>query len=94
MADAGHFRGAIRYWRPERGGGLAVVDVPPDVADALGGLRQVRVGGTLNGVEFTSSTMPAGGGRLAMSVSKKMLDAAGIHVGDEGEFEVHRTEGR
>jgi hypothetical protein len=43
-----------------RAGG-AIVLVPPDVATALGGLKQMRVFGTLNGVAYRSSTMPYGG---------------------------------
>lgn len=90
MVERGRFRGTIRYWRPERQSGLAVADVPPEVTQMLGGLKQLRVRGTLNGVEFTSNTMPAGGGRLALSVSKKMLDAAGLKVGDDAAFEIER----
>lgn len=56
------------------------MDVPGDVTAALGGLRQIRVRGTLNGTEFTSNTMPAGGGVLALSVSRKLLDAAGLRA--------------
>jgi hypothetical protein len=92
MADRGTFRGWIRFWRPERAAGLAVVDVPPDVAAMLGGLKQLRVKGTLDGTEFTSSTMPAGGGRLALSVSKQMLAVAGLSVGDEADFQIERVE--
>jgi uncharacterized protein DUF1905 len=92
MADRLTFRGTIRYWRPERAAGLAVVDIPADIATALGGLKQMRVRGVLGGAGYTSSTMPAGGGRLALSVSRKMLDAAGLSVGDEGEFEIEKIE--
>jgi hypothetical protein len=92
MADPHRFRGTIRYWRPERAAGLAVVDIPPDIATTLGGLKQMRVRGVLGGSEYTSSTMPAGGGRLALSVSRKMLDGAGLNVGDEGDFEIERVE--
>jgi hypothetical protein len=92
MAERGRFSGTIRFWRPESEGGLAVVDVPPDVTATLGGLKQKKVRGTLNGAGFTSNTMPAGGGRLALSVSRKMLAAADLRVGDEGEFEVELIE--
>ena len=85
------FRGKVRYFRPERASGLAVVDVPQDVATALGGLRQLRVKGAINGVDFVSNTMPAGGGVLALSVSKKLLDSAGLNVGDAAEIEIERT---
>lgn len=52
----------------------------------------MRVRGVLGGAAHTSSTMPAGGGRLALSVSRKMLDAAGLSVGDEGDFEIEKIE--
>jgi hypothetical protein len=92
MPDPHRFWGTIRYWRPEQAAGLAVVDIPADIATALGGLKQTRVRGTLGGAAYTSSTMPAGGGRLALSVSRKMLDAAGLSVGDEGDFEIEKIE--
>ncbi len=92
MSDRHEFRGTIRYWRPEKAAGLAVVDIPPDIATALGGLKQMRVRGMLGGSDYTSSTMPAGGGRLALSVSRKMLEAVGLSVGDEGDFEIERIE--
>ena len=82
------FRGKVRYFRPERASGLAVIDIPPAVASALGGLKQMRVKGTLKGVEFESNTMPAGAGVLALSVSKKMLDSAGMKVGDTAQVEI------
>ena len=91
MPDPHRFRGTIRYWRPEQAAGLAVVDIPADIATALGGLKQMRVRGVLGGAACTSSTMPAGGGRLALSVSRKMLDAAGLSVGDEGDFEIEKS---
>jgi hypothetical protein len=53
----------------------------------------MRVRGALGGSEYNSNTMPAGGGRLALSVSRKMLEAAGLAVGDEGDFEIERIEG-
>jgi hypothetical protein len=80
------FSGQIRYWSPERASGLAVVDVPAEHVDELGGLKQQRVRGTIGGAEFASNVMPAGGGRLALSVSKAMMKAAGVAVGDEAEF--------
>ena len=49
---------------------------------ALGGLKQIRVRGTLNGVGFTSNVMPAGKGLLALSVSRAMPTASGLAVGD------------
>jgi hypothetical protein len=51
----------------------------------------MRVRGTINGAEYTSNVMPAGSGRLALSVSKAMMKAAGVGVGDEAEFEIERV---
>jgi hypothetical protein len=82
------FRARVRHWDPEKGAGLAVVDVPAEVVPALGGLRQQRVHGTFAGAAFTSNVMPAGGGRLALSVSKAMLTAAGIAVGGDAAVEI------
>ncbi len=82
------FEALIRPWDAERSGGLSVADVPADVIPAFGGLKQVRVAGTIGSAEFTSSVMPAGGGRLALSVSKAMLKAAGVSVGDVAAFTV------
>jgi hypothetical protein len=76
------FTGQIRHWNPEKQSGLAVVDVPSDYIATLGGLKQQRVRGTIGGADFVSNVMPAGGGRLALSVSKAMLGAAGVGIGD------------
>ena len=84
------FRGTVRFWDPAKQAGLAVVDVPQQQIGELGGLRQQRVHGELNGTPFTASVMPAGGGRLAMSVSKAMLKASGLGVGDAAEVRIVR----
>jgi len=85
------FAGQIRYWDPIRSIGLAVVDIPAAHVQALGGLRQQRVRGTLGGIEFPSNAMPAGNGRLALSVSKAMMAAARRTVGDDAEFVIMRV---
>jgi len=82
------FRGTVRYFRPEKASGLAVIDIPKDVTADLGGLKQMRVRGVLNGVEFTSNTMPAGRGVLALSVSKKLLDSARLKPGESAAVEI------
>lgn len=93
MAGA-RFWGTIRYFRPSLKSGLAVVDIPGNVATGLGGLKQMRVRGRLNGVEFTSNTMPAGGGVLALSLSRKLLSTASVNVGDEIDVELQRIDAR
>jgi hypothetical protein len=86
--DRIRFAGTIRYWDPAKGSGLAVVDVPDEHVPALGGLKQQRVRGSLAGAEFASNVMPAGGGRLALSVSKAMMAASHVTVGDEADVEI------
>ena len=90
MSEPQRCRATVRRWKPKATGGLAVADLPPEVAAALGGLKQQRVVGTLNGADFTSNVMPAGGGVLTLSVSKAMLTAAGASVGDEVELTIGR----
>ena len=82
------FTGQIRYWNPEKASGLAVADIPAPHVPALGGLKQQHVRGTLGGAEFASSVMPAGAGRLALSVSKAMMTAANVGIGDSTEIEI------
>ena len=86
------FSGTVRFFRPEKRSGLAVMDIPKQAADELGGLKQMRVRGKLNGAEFTSNTMPAGGGVLALSLSQALLKAAGLKVGQRAEVELQRLE--
>ena len=80
--------GQIRFWSPDRASGLAVVDVPAPGVEALGGLKQQRVHGTIGEVDFVANVMPAGGGGLALSVSRAMMTAAGVAVGEVAEFEI------
>jgi hypothetical protein len=87
------FIGHIRYWNPEKASGLAVSDVPAEHVAALGGLKQQRVRGIIGGADFASNVMPAGGGRLALSVSKAMMSAAGVGVDDRTEIEIHTVGG-
>lgn len=68
------------------------MDIPKKVADELGGLKQMKVRGLLNGMEFASSTMPAGGGVLALSLSQALLKSAGLKVGQNAEVELQRLE--
>jgi hypothetical protein len=44
--------------------------------------------GTIGAAAFTSNVMPAGGGRLALSVSKAMQQAANVGIGDAIEVEI------
>ncbi len=91
MAGANQFTGKVRYFHPEKQSGLAVIDIPATVAEKLGGLKQMRVRGKLNGVDFNSNTMPAGNRVLALSVNKALLSQAGLKVGDTATVEVSRA---
>jgi hypothetical protein len=74
------FRGRVRRWREDKPGGLAVVDVPDALVAELGGRRQMRVTGTLNGSPFTGSTMLVAGGGLCVGVSRVALKTAGASM--------------
>src|SRR4051794_31561939 len=86
--DPIRFTSEIRYWYAEKHSGLAVADVPAEHVAAIGGLKQQRVHGRIGGEAFTSNVMPAGGGRLALSVSKAMQRDAGVGMGDPIEVEI------
>ena len=66
-------------------GGGAAAQVPPEVRDALGGNRQLRVTGTLNGTPFRSSTMPYRGA-FYVGIHKAAREGAGVGIGDEVEL--------
>ena len=85
------FSGRVRQWRDDKPGGLAVVDIPIDLVADLGGRRQVRVTGNLNGAAFTGSTMLVRGGGLCVGVSKAALTAANAAVGDEVQLSITPT---
>jgi hypothetical protein len=74
-----------------RGGG-AMVLVPREVATVLGGLRQMRVVGTVNGVPYQSSVMPYGGRGLFLGVHKATREAAGVLPGEVVEVVVSRDD--
>jgi hypothetical protein len=82
------FRGRVRRWREDKPGGLAVVDVPAELVGELGGRRQMRVAGTLDGAPFTGSTMLVGGGGFCVGVSRAALKAAGADLEDEVELSI------
>ena len=74
-----------------RGGG-AMVLVPPEIATALGGLKQMRAVGTVNGVPYQSSTMPYGGRGLFLGVHKATREAAGVLPGERVDVVVSRDD--
>ena len=78
MAEEHRFRARLEEARA----GGAIVLLPGDVAQALGGLKQMRVIGSVNGVAYQSSTMPYGGRGLFMGVHKATRAAAGVELGE------------
>ena len=74
------------------GGGGAVVLMPDDVSDAMGGRKQFRVTGTVNGVPMKSSTFPYKGEGLWLGVHKATREKAGVEFGDELDFEITRDD--
>lgn len=89
MGEKHRFRSVVE---PARGPGATVVLISPAVATALGGLKQMRVIASLNGVDFNSSTYPWKGTGLYMGVPKAVRERAGVTVGDEVGIQVERDE--
>jgi hypothetical protein len=75
---------------PATGGGAAA-QIPPDVTAALGGRKQMRITGTLNGHPMRTSTMPYRGG-FYVGLHKAAREAAGVEIGDEVELELTRDD--
>ena len=90
MGEQVTFRGKVRRWDESKPGGLAVVDIPADHVAELGGRRQYRVEGTLNGAPFGGSTMLVAGGGFAVGVSKASLGAANADLGDDVDVVIGR----
>jgi Domain of unknown function (DUF1905) len=84
------FSGRVRRWREDKPGGLAVIDIPAELVAELGGRRQMRTSGTIEGSAFTGSTMLVAGGGFCVGVSNAALRAAGVAVGDEVHVELIR----
>ena len=87
MNDEHRFRSVIEAAR----GGGAVALIPPDITLALGGLKQMRITGTVNGTAFRSSTMPYRGA-FYLGVHKATREAAGVEIGDDVELTVTRDD--
>ena len=85
VVDKHRFRTTIEQ---ARGPGAAVALVPPAFVPALGGLKQKRVFGWVNGHEFMTATFPYKGTGLYVGVPKAAREAAGVVVGDEVELEL------
>jgi len=84
------FRGRVRRWSDDKPGGLAVIDIPAELVADLGGRRQMRMTGMLNGIAFTGSTMLVAGGGFCVGVSKAALQSAQVGVGEEVDVQLKR----
>lgn len=84
MEEAGPVTHAFeaKLVRPEGTGAWTYVEVPATVSEALGSRGRVPVGGTVSGVAFRGSLMPAGEGRHFIVVAKPIRDEAGLATGD------------
>ena len=84
MAEKHRFKSTIEQ---ARGAGATVALVAMEVIPGLGGLKQKRAFGWVNGVEFMTVTFPYKG-TLYIGVPKAARVAAGLVVGDQADFEV------
>ena len=91
MGEPIEFEGVVRRWDPARPGGLAVVDVPAELVEGLGGRRQVKVSGTINGRPYAGSGMLVAGGGYCVGVSQATLKSAGAAVGDRVRVRIERA---
>ncbi|MCZ8515702.1 YdeI/OmpD-associated family protein [Paenibacillus filicis] len=74
------FEGVLH--RPEGTGTWTYVKVPFTVEEVFGSKAQVKVKGTVNGVPYRSSLMPAGDGTHYMVVKQALREDAGVTAGD------------
>jgi hypothetical protein len=72
------FRAPVRS--SGRGGGH-LVDVPPEVVEALGGKGRIPVAATFDGVPYRGSIVRMGGGAV-LGVQKSIMAEAGVSVGE------------
>jgi NaMN:DMB phosphoribosyltransferase len=70
-----------------------VIDIPLELVADLGGRRQMRMAGSLNGAPFAGSTMLVAGGGLCVGVSAAALRTCGVSVGDEVDVQLERADG-
>ena len=72
-------------------GGGAAAEIPPDLGAELGGMKQMRVTGSMNGNPIRTSTMPYRGG-FYVGIHKAAREAAGVEIGDLVELELTRDD--
>ena len=72
-------------------GGGAAAKIPPDLGAELGGMKQMRVTGSMNGHPIRTSTMPYRGA-FYVGIHKASREDAGVEIGDEVELELTRDD--
>jgi hypothetical protein len=87
MAGPFRFKSKIEAAR----GGGAVALIPEELVQPLGGLKQMRMVGSLNGVPMKTSTMPYRGA-FYVGLHKAVREEAGVEIGDEVEIELTRDD--
>jgi uncharacterized protein YdeI (YjbR/CyaY-like superfamily) len=92
MPETVRFRSRIEAARAGTAtGGGAAAKIPDELVKPLGGLKQMRMDATLNGIAFKTSTMPYRGG-FYVGVHKAIREQAGVGIGDEVEMQLTRDE--
>jgi antitoxin component of MazEF toxin-antitoxin module len=84
------FRAPVRS--SDRGGGGHLIDVPPEVVEALGGKGRIPVTATFDGVPYRGSIVRMGGGAV-LGVQKAIMAEAGVRAGDSLTVVVRNDEG-
>lgn len=78
-----------RLVRPPGTGTWTFALVPPSASTALGGLKaRMRIRGSVDGVPFTSSLMPRGGGTLFVVVNQELRTKIGKTHGETIQVEM------
>ena len=85
MAEKVRFETVIE---PARGPGATVALIPMEHVPALGGMKQKRAFGWINGIEFMTATFPYKGEGLWVGVPKATRVVAGLAVGDKFTMEL------
>lgn len=76
--------------RPEGTGTWTYLSVPFNVEETYGKKGQVKVKGTINGVDYRGTLQPHGDGRHYLVVNKALRDAANVQAGDIAEVTMEK----
>ena len=80
MGEANEQRFRAEILRTDRGGGGHLVEVPPDVIEALGGGGRIPVNATFGGIPYRGSVVRMGG-LTCIGVRKDIVEALGADYG-------------